>query len=481
MRVESGGDFTPNTILNPRMRASRGLGEYQIRTPGRITGSDIPVGFVSHVWTKRISGDIQHAVDGISKQFPGAGWKYLPQELVDEILGYLLDDLGALRACSLTCRYLFGAARPYIHQRLVCVYLRPEPKWWLFGRCKGTSGAFGRLIDADRLGVLRYTRHLSFKVEACYPDPGYNLKDLEEYLPHLRSITKLDSLALDTLHVPPFTPIFNEHFGMFTNTIRHLDIRRAEGAEWDLSYLICRFPLLEDLTIVSPAGGLVVHPGRPVPTITQSPPLRGKLALVQARSRELSDGLVSFPGGLNFRSLELSQCKHPEAILAACGHTATSISYLWRLGDNESELNSSIQVRIVMYPLGTIVNLLDLGRNVALERFELSVMLTDISLVHGWVHRTLQTITSPVFNKFVVWVLGAKSPWSRMDHDGWKAIDALLDGLAKRNPDFRVVFITVGLGDWRSMPSYLPLVWSKRLVKFSSPRVENRFRKLGVL
>jgi len=33
--------------------------------------------------------DIQHRVDDISKQFTGAGWKNLPQEIVDEIVDYL--------------------------------------------------------------------------------------------------------------------------------------------------------------------------------------------------------------------------------------------------------------------------------------------------------------------------------------------------------------------------------------------------------
>ena len=292
--------------------------------------------------------DIQHRVDEISKQFSGAGWKRLPQELVDEILGYLLYDLTALKACSPTCKHLFGATRPHIHQRLVCFYSRSKPKGRSLRRRKSLPGAFEQLVDVDRLGVLRYTQHLAFKMKYGSPDPPFNLRDLQEYLHHLQSITKLDSLALDTFRVPPYTPGFNERFGVFTDTLRHLDMRRAKGAERDFLSFICQSPLLEDLTIVSPAGGLVVHRGRPAPTITQSPPLRGKLALVQALSGRLSDGLASFPGGLNFRSLELSQCEHPEAVLAACGHTATSISYLWRLGDNETESNPSLRVHIAM-------------------------------------------------------------------------------------------------------------------------------------
>ena len=101
--------------------------------------------------------------------------------------------------------------------------------------------------------------------------------------------------------------------------------------------------MLEDLAIMSPPSGIVAPVGYPVlATIKQSPPLRGKLALVQAHSREFSEGLAALPGGLNFRSLELSWCNHLKAILMACGHTVTSISYLFRGHRVDSESSPSI-------------------------------------------------------------------------------------------------------------------------------------------
>ena len=125
-----------------------------------------------------------------------------------------------------------------------------------------------------------------------------------------------------------------------------------------------------------------------------------------------------------------------------------------------------------------------------LERLELNIQLSNLSQVHGWVHQTLQTINSPLFNEFVVWVLGAGYPWSPRGISGWKAVDELLDVLAGRNPDFKVVFkgdlYSFLHGDYdgvRSLiESYLPLVSSKGLVKFQHvPRAENSFGKLGVL
>ena len=59
-------------------------------------------------------------------------------------------------------------------------------------------------------------------------------------------------LTLDTLRVHPFIPVFNEYLSMFTNTLRHLDIRNAYGIEQQLLYIMRQFPLSDDLSIVYP-------------------------------------------------------------------------------------------------------------------------------------------------------------------------------------------------------------------------------------
>jgi len=336
------------------METPHSSGEYQIQTPTHPTsGADIPVGYTARLWIKIINlrpGGIQRRVDEISKQFTGAGWKHLPQELMDEILGYLLDDLRALKAFSLTCKRLLGATRPLIHQRLVCSDTRlypPAPKRSLFSRRTTDPGAFGLLLDAARSGVLHYTRHLTFKQQDGTFTPPFVPQDLQEYLPQLRSITRLHSLTLDKFDLSPFIPVFDEHFGMFTDTVRHLNIRRSYGAERDLLYIISQFNMLEDLTLVSPPDRLIVRPEHHIPTITQSPPLRGKLVLAGAPSRELPKGLAALPGGLNFRSLELSCCTYPQDVLTACGRTATSISYLWERTRGDSEPHPFIQHVVV--------------------------------------------------------------------------------------------------------------------------------------
>ena len=146
--------------------------------------------------------------------------------------------------------------------------------------------------------------------------------------------------------------------------------------------------------------------------------------------------------------------------------------------------------------LGTVAVPLDLKRNVVLERFEFITKLSNLWQIHGWIYKTLRTITAAPFNEFVVWILNLVYPWSlryTMSDDGWRAVDALLNVLAERNPDFRVVF----RGDFDSfrygvrgvhdtirwlIEDHLPLVSSKGLVRFEQvPHTENRFWKSGIL
>ena len=418
---------------------------------------------------------------------------------MDEILGYLLDDLPTLKTCSLTCKCLFGATRPFIHRRLVCLGSRPEhpkPKRTLFSRRKRDPGIFKQLTNPDLLGVLHYTRHLTLKPKHIYYSPHFNPGDIQEYLPQLRSITRLQSLTLETFYLSPFIPVFNEYFGSFTNTLQRLDTRDVGCAVPELLYIICQFPLLEDLAIVSPAGELSAHHEHPVPTITRSPLLRGKLVVAQVHSRELFEGLAALPGGLNFRSLELRRCEHPEVIFAKCGHTATSISYSWSRGF-PSESSPSILVCIMTQPFWTLANPLDLGQCVALEAFEFNTMLSTVWKVSRWILQTLRTVTSTQFNEFVIWILDVTYPWflryPLLSDDSWGTLDVLLSALAERNPDFRVVF----RGDFDSfrcsiggehdkvgslVKRHLPLFSSKGLVKFEQvSHVENRFRKSGIL
>jgi len=143
--------------------------------------------------------------------------------------------------------------------------------------------------------------------------------------------------------------------------------------------------------------------------------------------------------------------------------------------------------------MGTIAIPLDLSRNVALERLELNVSLTNLPLVHEWVHRTLRTITSPTFCEFVICVLKGVYPSHQVSTHGWMDAGLSLDTLAARNPDFRVVvrgeFPPFIYGPWSDydgpgsfFESYMPVVSLKDFVNYEYvPHVEDRLRGLSSL
>ena len=140
--------------------------------------------------------------------------------------------------------------------------------------------------------------------------------------------------------------------------------------------------------------------------------------------------------------------------------------------------------------MGTTGPPLDLKRSAVLERFEFAVALHTVSKIHGWLDKTLRTITSPLFNELVIWILEVLRLWGPpelMNVDGWKAVDASLNVLAGRNPDFRVVFRGDFTGDIRVIrrrveSDYLPLASLKGFLKFEQvPNVRIHRLHSGVL
>ena len=127
---------------------------------------------------------------------------------MDEILGYLLDDLDALEACSLTCRHFsvrHDLRLNLIHQRRLCLATRPEPKGSQRSHRRTGPKVFERLVDPDRSGLLCYTRYLTLRMK----DGSFNPTGVQDYLPHLRS--NINRMFLPST---PFVSIRSSRFSM---------------------------------------------------------------------------------------------------------------------------------------------------------------------------------------------------------------------------------------------------------------------------
>jgi len=266
----------------------------------------------------------------LSTDESASGWDRLPPELVDDILGYLSDDIPTLKACSLTCKVMVCSARPLIRNWLFLASTRkgksgPRSLKSLLKRSKGRCDIFERLGATHRQGLLRYTQHLVIRM-GCLP---HTPRPLQPYVPYLRTIDNIQTLTVEALDIPAFMPAFDECFGTFAKSLRSLDIGHNWDSEGQLLWFISNFPSLEDLSIRS---RYIVrsYPGTSPPTPRTSPPFGGHLKLSHVMgSPSFCEALAKFPGGLNFTSLELIGCEEPAAIITACRLTLRAISYTW--------------------------------------------------------------------------------------------------------------------------------------------------------
>ena len=286
-------------------------------------------GYASRVWKQVFSSRVKtcrapHIAERTS------GWNRLPSELIDEILQHLSDDIPALKACSLTCKIMHNSARPIIGSWL---YLSPARKKKKNGRSmrsllkrskRGFDG-LERLGDLDRRGLLPHTRHLVLKMDELALVP----QSLQPYIPYFLHINNLKTLVINGLDVTVFAPAFPTYLGMFTRSLRSLDIRHIWDSDRQLLWFISQFPLLEDLSIqYCYAAYFFLGPSPPL--IRTSPPFRGHLNLsLFMDSLSLCEALAQFPGGLHFTSVELKGCGKPAVIIRACQTSLRSISYTW--------------------------------------------------------------------------------------------------------------------------------------------------------
>ena len=195
----------------------------------------------------------------------------------------------------------------------------------LLQRSKRGSDSVERLADMDRRGLLPRTRHLVLNMHELSFVP----QSLLPYIPYFTQINNLRTLVIDCLDVTASMPVFNDCLGMFTRSLRSLDIRHIWDSDRQLLWFISQFPLLEDLTIRS-CYARYFFLGPSPPSIQTSPPFGGHLNLsLIIDSLSLCEALAQFPGGLNFTSIELKGCENPAAIIAACQLSLRSISYTW--------------------------------------------------------------------------------------------------------------------------------------------------------
>lgn len=252
------------------------------------------------------------------------GLKGLPYEIVDEVLAYLVGDLPALKACSLTCKVLLRSARPIIHRRL-------RIDGWARLRTldehesqAANLARFRPLLVAAERGLTCYTRELTINI-----GKEFKPENLCPFLPQFQTFTRVTSLSLHYFDPTPFLPVFEPYFGHLAQQIQSLEFIRPSGSHNDLLHFISRFPNLDNLGFGLFPRYDLYSPEFDIPTIRGLPTLRGTLRVEDATMR--TDGLFrsfkQLPSGLRFRSVEFCHCTgiNPNIVIQEC---ASTIQYL---------------------------------------------------------------------------------------------------------------------------------------------------------
>ena len=229
---------------------------------------------------------------GVARPPPGPITK-LPQELVEEILSYFIDDIRTLLACSVTCRSWYIGAVRHLHYSLTTyddsLAPREEKLRWP-----------GPLKQNYELGLLPCVKRL--RIRLWRRDVGFAFERLDE--PNLRyfsALKNLRELGIDDLQVSSFMPNLKRCFGHLSPTLRFLSLRRPRGRSREIVYFIGLFPHLQDLKL---HYGVLRNEEENIADTTLvplcSPPLQGRLTLTFFTREQIVKDMITLFGGLRF-------------------------------------------------------------------------------------------------------------------------------------------------------------------------------------
>ena len=222
----------------------------------------------------------------------------LPQELVDCIVDYISEDRSTLFACTHLSRTWYMAARIHLYRTLTV----------------SDSMEFDAADDLQRMGMIHLVRRIVvarqiYQVDFLSP----------ETMARLHAFTHLQELDIRYLNVGQPLYWLNEHCDILKSTVRTLTLRYPRGSTKQLLCFISLFSALENLTVDSIDGDLVIDTSVPIPET--SPPLTGRLALKGIFDQEFMSGLVSLQKGVKFRTVDLQFCGEGQEVIDGCAGT----------------------------------------------------------------------------------------------------------------------------------------------------------------
>ena len=209
---------------------------------------------------------------------------FLPPEILDLIIDQLHDEPATLKSCCVVSKPWIPRTRRHLFARVEFDALEHLIESWM------------KIFPDPSNSPAHHTRSLSIR---SFPAVTTADADVAIWVRTFRNVVDVHfgDLIWTGQH-DPLTPFYG-----FSHTVRSL---RLTSTTFGVFNLICSFPLLEDLALVSLRPEIDTDGGRAPLT---SPKLTGSLELSVVRGiRSAVRRLLDFPDGLRFSKVEV--CCH---------------------------------------------------------------------------------------------------------------------------------------------------------------------------
>jgi len=232
----------------------------------------------------------------------------VPYEIVEKIITYLIHDLYALKACSLTCRSWHAVAVPHIYHTLVL----------------GRSAKLKVLSKLHKRGLISFVNIIQVGQwdgkSAWFAPKVFNPRDLR----YFSSFANVHTLDLQKLEIHRFIPNVERYFGHFSQTLRSIKLYRPCCTPRQQSHFLSLFSNLDNIEICgTDTSPIIPVPDRLVPF--SAPKLRGRLVLRSYNWSWTWEHLIS-AGGLRFRHIDLRDSINcAQVLLDACAETLETL------------------------------------------------------------------------------------------------------------------------------------------------------------
>ena len=232
----------------------------------------------------------------------------LPPEILDLILDHLHDESTTLKTCSTLSKSWVSRARAHIFADVeFCPISSPIESWT-------------RVFPDPSNSPAHYTRSLSVGTYSLYT------RSVEAH-PWISSFRRVTKLAVNTIRHGDDTQISFSQLRGFSPVLKRFLLIYSSVPPSEIFDLVCSFPSLEDLALISlaenePEGGWTIP--------STSPKLTGELVLRMGSGIRFDVlRLLDLPGGLHFSTISItSPIRDAESIadlVSRCSNTLESL------------------------------------------------------------------------------------------------------------------------------------------------------------